>query len=316
MDWSNWVYLLFGLGLGVGGSWLLRSQSSMPESNEPVSPEVTAANQDVPALLEELKQTKLAYAMASEMSRFKGGFLARTSHELRSPLNGIIGAYQLILAELCDDLDEEREFLAQAHESALKLLGLLDSILVVAKTEHGSDRMQIQPLQLVAILNDVKDLTHLPAENRNLRLKVTLPDPDIYILADAPRLTQVLVYLVDNAITEMQHGSIGISAHASPASGVAHIWIDTPLPATSDKGVCLGWNEPLDSVPLVPATEGDFSANFDLSTGMKLLMNQNLLEMMSGRLEVVAPPESSSETSNLIRIQCSLPLVIPEPEFD
>lgn len=316
MDWSNWVYLLFGLGLGVGGSWLLRSQSSMRKSNEPVSAEAAAPNQDVPALLEKLKQTTLAYEMASEMSRFKGGFLARTSHELRSPLNGMIGAYQLILADLCDDIDEEREFLAQAHESALKLLELLDSILVVAKTEHGSDRMQIQPLQLAAILNSVKDLTHLPAENRNLRLPVTLPDPDIYVLADARRLTQVLVYLVDSAITQMQHGSIAISADSSPASGVAYIWIDTPVPAVWDKAVCLGWNEPLDSVPLVPVTDGEFSANFDLSTGMKLLMNQNLLEMMNGRLEVVAPPTSSSEASNLIRIQCSLPLVIPEPESD
>ena len=294
MDWSNWVYLLFGLGLGVGGSWLLRSQRSMRQSNEPVSSEVAASNPDVPALLEELKQTKLAYEMASEMSRFKGGFLARTSHELRSPLNGMIGAYQLILADLCDDINEEREFLAQAHESALKLLELLDSILVVAKTEHGSDRMQIQPLQLADILNSVKDLTHLPAENRNLRLRVTLPEPDIYVLADAPRITQVLIYLVDSAITQMQHGSIAISVNSSPASGFAHIWIDTPLPAASDKGVCLGWNEPLNSVPLVPATDGKFSSNFDLSAGMKLLMNQNLVEMMNGRLEVVAPPASSS----------------------
>lgn len=316
MDWSNWVYLLFGLGLGVCGGWLLRSQRSIGQSNEPIRSEVVAANQDVPALLEQLKQTQLAYEMASEMSRFKGGFLARTSHELRSPLNGIIGAYQLILAELCDDLDEEREFLGQAHESALKLLELLDNILVVAKTEHGSDRMQIQPLQLAEILTKIKDLTHLPAENRNLRLRVTLPDPNLYVLADARRLTQVLVYLIDSAITQMQHGSICISADSSPADGNAQIWIDTPLPVNSEQVAYLGWNEPVDSVPLMPATEGEFSSNFDLSAGMKLLMNQNLIEMMNGRLEVVAMPASSSERSHFIRIQCSLPLVIPEPEFD
>ncbi|MEW5858349.1 MAG: sensor histidine kinase, partial [Cyanobacteriota bacterium] len=52
------------------------------------------ANPDVTAILEELKQTQMAYHMATEMSQFKAGFLARTSHELRSPLNSLIGLHQ------------------------------------------------------------------------------------------------------------------------------------------------------------------------------------------------------------------------------
>ena len=81
-------------------------------------------NDEIEALKEELKQTELALQMAAQMSQFKGGFLARTSHELRSPLSSLIGLHQLIVSDLCDDPEEEREFVAQAYQYALKLMGL------------------------------------------------------------------------------------------------------------------------------------------------------------------------------------------------
>jgi signal transduction histidine kinase len=52
----------------------------------------------------------LDYWRAIELAQFKAGFLARTSHELRSPLNGMISGLQLILSDLCDDAAEEREY--------------------------------------------------------------------------------------------------------------------------------------------------------------------------------------------------------------
>jgi len=71
--------------------------------------------------------------------------------------------HQLILSDLCDDPAEERKFLAQAHESALKLVKLMDEILNVARTEHATNHLEIQPLQLAQVLQEVYDLTHLLA---------------------------------------------------------------------------------------------------------------------------------------------------------
>ena len=58
--------------------------------------------------------------MASEMSKFKAGFLARTAHELRSPMNSMISGLQLVISDLADDPEEERKFVSQAHSCALK----------------------------------------------------------------------------------------------------------------------------------------------------------------------------------------------------
>ncbi|HBE52947.1 MAG TPA: sensor histidine kinase, partial [Cyanobacteria bacterium UBA11369] len=97
-------------------------------------------NQEISALKEELLRTQLAYRMATEMCQFKAGFLARVSHELRSPINSLIGLQQLILSDLCEDPAEEREFVAQANASALRMVALLDAILNVARTEYGTNR--------------------------------------------------------------------------------------------------------------------------------------------------------------------------------
>lgn len=317
------VYLVSGIAIGIGSQRLFRPSNQQEQHNdtkqdvpiieEPLKePTVSSApDSDLSSLKAQLNQTQLAYQMATEMSSFKGGFLARTSHELRSPLSSMIGLHQLILSDLCEDPAEEREFVAQAHASALKLVKLIDEIVAVAKTEHGTITMEIQSLHLSRVLEEVYNLTHLPAANRSLRLSVSLPDPEIYVKADQRRLRQVLVNLVDTAITLMQEGSIHISAQSSPASGYAYIWIDAECPETT-------WSEPLDLLTTEPKT-GDRLAEqtAQLSPGLNILVNQSLTERMGGRLEVVAVPSEdvsgASASVHSTRWQCSVPLASTEP---
>ncbi|XHX75955.1 MAG: sensor histidine kinase [Stenomitos frigidus ULC029] len=144
MDWTALGWLGLGLGLGLSSRW--RSWRS-PLADASLTEHLVEPEPS------ELQALQMAYQFATEMSQFKGGFLARTSHELRSPLNGMIGMHQLILEDLCDSPEEEREFIAQANESALKLIKLLDTVLDVARLEHGKlyqfskDQLQIVPLK-------------------------------------------------------------------------------------------------------------------------------------------------------------------------
>lgn len=187
MNWSNWIYLGAGIALGMVFRQLFVRSSNVSSSSSPVAP---LAQQDMPPISQQLQQTQLAYLMAREMSQFKAGFLARTTHELRSPLNGLIGLQQLILSDLCEDPAEEREFIAQAHERTLKLLKLMDEILNVARTEHGTNKLDIQPRPLIQILEEVHKLTYMLAANRNFPLQLLPADPEIYILADNLSYTQ------------------------------------------------------------------------------------------------------------------------------
>jgi len=286
MSWSNWVYLFVGLALGLTASRLRRSK----------------ATHEVPALLEQLKHTQLAYHLAHQVSQFKGGFLVRTAHELRSPLNSLIGLHQLILADLCDDPAEERRFIAQAQDSALKLVKLLDEILDVARVEHGTNSLEIQPLQLAPLLQEVHQFTYMLAANRNFSLRLSPLDPEIYVLADPRWLRQVLLHLVDTCIAQMQEGSISISM-SKPAMQVVSIWLDVQLDVSH-------WSEPINLLQIPP---DELCQDATLSPGLVLLLNQTLLESMQGSLKILQSPMAVD--SQMLRLEVTIPWVIPEDAF-
>ncbi|MGM3307110.1 sensor histidine kinase [Anabaena sp. WFMT] len=289
MNLDNWLYL----GIGLLGGWLLARLLT------PTSPE--AEKQDIPLLLQEqVKQSQLAYQMAQEMSQFKAGFLARITHELRSPLNGLIGLHQLILNDLCENPAEEREFVEQAYERSLKLLKMIDEILSVSRTEHGTNKLSIQPIQLTQVLHEVHQLTYMLAANRNYPFTVSLPKPEIYVLADIHWFRQVLVNLVDTTISQMEEGSICLATSVVSTNNAVHIWLDVPTHAVI-------FSEPVD---LIASEQMTNQENTDLSPGMKLLLNQKLLAVMGGKLEILPSP-----TTDSTRLQISMPLVTPEAEF-
>lgn len=309
MGGMDLIYLAVGIGMGFLGSRFTRSPKKPMASTATVPAPQQVKQEDIQPLKEELKQAQLAYEMAKEMSQFKGGFLARTSHELRSPLSSLIGMHQLILSDLCDSPEEAKEFIAQANASALKMVRLLDEVIAVAKTEHGTNRLEIRPLQLRQVFKDLQLLTHLQAANRNLQLEIISPDPELYVLADQRRLQQVLVNLVDTAITQMEEGSIKISAVSSAESQEVHIWIDVQSPNPV-------WSEAVDLLSTIPEIEKEPGETSAISPGLTLLMVHTLVEVMQGRLDVL--PVSSEESAGdrtgttSTRLQCSMPLASPE----
>jgi signal transduction histidine kinase len=322
-DFANSVWAILGFGLSGGVGWWLGRQSprSAQKPADLPAPPPTHSSPSYPDanLAEQLRQTQLAYQMAHDMSQFKAGFLARTSHELRSPLNGMLGVHQLILSDLCESPEEEREFIEQAHNSTLKMVKILDEIIEVSKVEHGSQTMVIEPVDLTEVLDEVYLFTYLQAQNRNLQLQINPPDSDLYVLADLRRLKQVLIILVDTPILLMQEGFVRVSVHPDPEQGYAHIRIEDNRPIDT-------WQEPLDllqstqnsnSIEITPATVSKMvSKPMERSSGMSLLMVQTLVELMNGRLELLAIPSSSPEsnetTENQTCIQCSIPLVVSD----
>lgn len=298
MDWTNWIYLVTGLGVGFASHWLKL-------------PNLFATKAKPLPLLSEgvLQQSQLAYLMAHQMSQFKGGFLARTSHELRSPLSNIIGLHQLILSDLCDDLAEERNFIAQAHEAALHLVKLLDEILNVARIEHGTNKLEIQPLQLSFVLEEVCNITRMVIANRRHQLQLSPPSTEIYVLADPQWLRQILLSLIDAAMFYVKDGEIfALSVQSIPESKFIYICLDVPLAVST-------WNDPVDLLKrsdrlltsTYKATNGTTKAAFNkTSPGLVLLLAQTLLEVMQGKLEILPAPTNSSK-SPATRILISIP---------
>jgi signal transduction histidine kinase len=305
MNWSNWIYLGAGIALGLG---FRRLFALWPNTSSSSSPVASLDQNDMPPISQQLQQAELAYLMAKEMSQFKAGFLARTTHELRSPLNGLIGLHQLILSDLCEDPAEEREFIGQAHERTLKLLKLMDEIINVARTEHGTNKLDIQPRSLAQMLEEVHKLTYMLAANRNFPLQLLSADPEIYVLADYLWLRQILISLIDTAISQMEEGGIYISSSTLPTSNFVNIWLDVPTHT-------IPWSEPINLMESEDQPTEANLKNTNLSPGMRLLINQSLLEVMGGKLEILPSTIAKETPQELTRIQISIPLVIPEAEL-
>ncbi|URD51855.1 sensor histidine kinase KdpD [Chroococcidiopsis sp. CCNUC1] len=318
MSWNEWVYLLFGLflglSLGLGGRWWLdKSKRSLTanNANDPTLEQkpLTADRNEILALQSQLQQSQIAYQLAREMCQFKAGFLTRTAHELRSPLNSLIGLHQLILSDLCDDPAEERTFIAQAHQSALKLMNLMDRVIDVSRLEHGRSPLEIQPVNLAGLLTDVYNSTYLIAANRNLRLQLSLPETETYILADPRWLRQVAIDLLDICLTQMQEGNILVSTHSCLATNEMAIWLDAELPhqILSDS-IDVSQSDRISPLEI---------KDFTFSPGMILLLTQTLLDLMHCRLEILSMPNSISideENESYTRLQLMIPLVTLEPE--
>ncbi|NJK55428.1 MAG: HAMP domain-containing histidine kinase [Pleurocapsa sp. SU_5_0] len=256
---------------------------------------------EIDELKEELKQAQLAYQMAAQMSQFKAGFLARTSHELRSPLSSMIGLHQLILSDLCESPEEQKEFIAQAYHSALKLMKLIDEIVAVSKTEYGSNSLYLESLELSKIFTEIGRLTHLQAANRNLTLEIVAPDPQICVFADRSRLIQLIFNLIDSGIALMKKGVIKLSTTEVTSDSIK-IEIDLDCPAVL-------WQE--STVPEPNFQTHDLSEirellqEISLSANMKLLMSKTLLETMGGSLELQDFDSlDGSEPSSRIILTC------------
>lgn len=290
MDWSNWIAL--GIGLGVGGlaSQLLKNRKMEPALQK---------SSDAEELSAKFQQLQLDAGAIADMMQFKAGFLARVSHEIRSPLSNIISTHQIILADLCNDPAEEREFLEQANTSALKMVGLLDEIFKVAKIDRGKLPLKLERLSVETVFEEVYCLTYLQAADRNYPFNVEFPDPDLEIEADFKMLRQILVNLIQSTIDGMEGGTIHLSAGGFPEENQVRIWLDSPCPPDA-------WNDPVDLLQQEPKPLSPGGKSAHCSSGLSFLMNQTLLEGMGGRLEILAPPTDGDRT-HLTRIQCSLP---------
>jgi signal transduction histidine kinase len=234
-----------------------------------------------------------AYYAALEMAQFKSGFLARTSHELRSPLNGLISGLQLILSDLCDSPEEEREYIQIAHDSAFKLVELLDTAIQVSKVEYGTQPLRVQALDLDMALQEVYLLVRMLAQQRNIRLDVPFLETEVEVMADPSCLRQVLMTLIDIPLCDMQEGSVTVSV--TTVDGFAQVLIEDDRPESA-------WQEAVNLLDQAATTADPKTPLEQFSSGYRLLMCQSLMKTIGGPLELV-------EVNGQRAVRCSIPLV-------
>ena len=260
--------------------------------------------EEIETLQKELEATQLAYLMTAQISQFKSGYLAKTAHELRSPLSSLMGLQQLILGDLCEDPEEEKEFLQQGFEAAKKLVEIIDRIVTISKIDYGKISLDIEIVCLTDILDEVYKLNEFQAINYNHKIDLKQAKTKIFIQADKARLIQALTTLVDTGINLIEERKIIITHQLNQRQDTAIVLIDIPSSFRQ-------WEkqqEDLQTSDLTLASVKNWNDNLQLSPSMNLILCQTLLGKMGGDLNLLdISPQGEPET--LTRLKFLMPLV-------
>lgn|GEM_PF-6425318 len=247
-----------------------------------------SAEQALHLLSQELMQAKQA---AEQANAAKGAFLANMGHELRTPMNALIGFSTLLLEGHESMTPHQRDYLQKIHDAASALSSLINDILDYSQVASGDLHLTPRPLDLDALLERTCQLYGPSAEKKGLAFS-SLRDLDVpQVLAGDPlRLQQVLDHLVDNAIAFTERGSVQIrveratppESSGAPTTDPGCIRVrfaieDTGCGLTPEQ--CQGL--------FVPFQQGNMSASRGHGgAGLGLSLSRGLVERMGGEIGV------------------------------
>ena len=161
------------------------------------------------------QQRQQALVLAEHSSSAKSRFLAAVSHEMRTPLNGILGMTQLLRATVQDP--EHAHQLEVMRRSARHLQTVIADLLDLSRIEFGRLELAQEPFNLQDTVREVTDLLSAVAEEKGLvfELKLLPPLPR-RVIGDAARIKQVLHNLLGNAIKFTREGTVALQVRATP----------------------------------------------------------------------------------------------------
>lgn len=262
----------------------LTRRQSLEEAVHQRTREIEAKSREIETLLEK----------ANEANHLKRQFLANISHELRTPMNGVLGMTELALAGPLTP--EQRENLTLAHQAGSSLLALLNDLLDFSRIESG--RLALEgvafPLRgtVESVFAGLQPAAAAKGLGFHLRWDPRLPE---WVSGDPVRLRQILRNLTANAIKFTEAGEIELAAEAeSPAAGPSMVRFsirDTGIGIPKDKQEAI--------FDAFVQSDGSSTRRFG-GSGLGLSIAASLVRLMGGRIWVESSPGRGSTFSFVI----------------
>lgn len=274
----------------------VKLENSLQTSTEALNREKDRLEHLLKTTTEKCRKVEAKNKVLQEMNLRKDEFLRQTSHELRTPMNGIIGSLQLLLDDLCDDRDEELELLQQAHQSSLHLLNLINQVLDLAKIEAGRVTFDIKTIDLHASLTAAIYLQFSNIRQKGLRLYKQDYSQRIKVKADPTKLKQVFINIIGNAIKFTDRGSISITTGIESMPDTDNLdHSEMAVVKVEDTGA--GIDPKIQDKLFQPFVVENESHAYTLgSTGLGLVISKNLVEMMGGHIRLASSGKNQGTT--------------------
>jgi len=229
---------------------------------------------------------------AESANRAKSEFLANMSHEIRTPLNGVLGMLNL-LKDGCPPRDKQISYAQMAHQSALRLLHLLNDILDLSRMEAGRLTLETAYFHLEDVFDAILNVFSLTSRDKHLDLTCRiLPSTPPGFIGDEARLRQILFNLVGNAIKFTEAGAVRVEAWAHPFpkdQGKVHLYI-----RVSDTGI--GISDDVLSQVFERFTQADASyTRHHQGAGLGLAIVKRLMQIMDGDILIDSTPGQGTD---------------------
>ncbi len=221
-----------------------------------------------------------AYMDAQAGNSAKSQFLATIGHEVRTPLNAILGTAELLeLSALPDDV---RPNVQTIRRSGQALLEIINEILDFAKIENGKMEIDLHPVNVLALASDVADMIRDRAAENGNTMRFLAPEAlsAPWVLSDATRLRQVLLNLLSNAVKFTKNGNVTLEIREFTENG--RLWFGADI---SDTGIGI---DPEGLTKLFqPFSQVDASITRRFGgTGLGLTICKEIIEALGGRIGV------------------------------
>lgn len=240
---------------------------------------------------------------ADRGARAKSEFLAMMSHEIRSPMNGLLGIVELLRETTLEA--EQASMVELAHASAAALLRILNDVLDFSKIDAGAVEIVPEPVALRPLITTLVDAEALGARRKGVQVVANWgQDVPHWITIDPVRLRQILGNLLGNAIKFTASGTIGVavSLRTLPSGDPALAF------AVSDTGI--GMSPAVIQRLFEPFMQADASTTKDFGgTGLGLSISRRLARLLGGDIDVTSEPGSGSVFTLTIPRIAALPAV-------
>jgi PAS domain S-box-containing protein len=228
-------------------------------------------------------------SIAEKANQAKSDFLSRMSHEMRTPMNAIIGMTKI--AEKTDDVSRLKYCLSTINTSSVHLLGIINDVLDMSKIEAGKFELEKIPMNIDKMLMKVCNIIGDNIEKKNQKLNVTLAkDLDLDYIADDLRLSQVITNLLSNAVKfTPENGKITLTVEKTATKED----VNTLRFSVTDTGIGMTKEQVARLFNAFEQADGSISRKFG-GTGLGLAISKHIVEKMGGRIWVESEESAGS----------------------
>jgi signal transduction histidine kinase/CheY-like chemotaxis protein len=245
-----------------------------------------------------MAELELALKQATEASKAKSDFLSAMSHEMRTPMNAIIGMTSI--GKKAEDVEEKNHALNKIGDASAHLLGVINDVLDMAKIE--ADKLELVPVEFnfERMLQKVMTVVSFRADEKQQTLTVNVDSkiPDS-IIGDDQRLAQVITNLTANAVKfTPENGKVCLDISLiEEVDNICELRIEV-----SDSGIGISAEQQKKLFNAFEQAEGGMNREYG-GTGLGLVISKNIIELMDGRIWIESELGKGSKFIFIVKVQ-------------